>query len=145
MFARLARSRNGWSIVTAQLFRSSPGGRGGGEGIPAAPNVPSSPRHEGRRAIARLRGSLPPPLVAYCIRHRPPDVSACSPRQNAGLKLRQCFELPDVSGDKLRHLEHANLALAIEYRSEIVVRVDLRSLFFILQTILLDVIPKFLG
>ena len=47
--------------------------------------------------------------------------------------------------DELGHLEHAHLALAVKYRPEIVVCVDLRSDFFVLQTILLDVVPKLLS
>ena len=54
-------------------------------------------------------------------------------------------DLADVSGDKLGHLEHTDLALAVKYRLEIVVRVNLRSLFLILKAVLLDVIPKLLG
>ena len=51
----------------------------------------------------------------------------------------------NMSGDQLRHLEHADLALAIEDGPERVVRIDLRSLFLVLQTVLLDVVPEFLG
>ena len=54
-------------------------------------------------------------------------------------------DLADVSGDKLSHLEHTDLALAVKYRLEILVRVNLRSLFLILKAVLLDVIPKLLG
>jgi hypothetical protein len=50
-----------------------------------------------------------------------------------------------MSRDKLRHLEHADLALAVKYRLEIVIRVDLRSLFLVLKPVLLDVVPKLLG
>ncbi len=50
-----------------------------------------------------------------------------------------------MSGDELRHLEHADLALAIEHRPERFVRVDHGSLFLILTTILLDVVPKLFG
>ena len=47
-----------------------------------------------------------------------------------------------MSRDKLGHLEHAHLALAVEYRPERVISVDLSSLLFILQTMPLDIIPK---
>ena len=50
-----------------------------------------------------------------------------------------------MSGDEFRHLEHGYLALAVEYRPEGFVRVDHGSLFLILTTILLDVVPKLLG
>ena len=44
--------------------------------------------------------------------------------------------------DELGHLEHAHLALAVKYRSEVVVRVDHGSFLFVLTTVLLDVVPK---
>ena len=47
-----------------------------------------------------------------------------------------------MSGDEFRHLEHAYLALAIEYRPERVVRVDHGSLLFVLTTVLLDIVPE---
>ena len=50
--------------------------------------------------------------------------------------------LTNVSGDELRHLEHANLALSVEHGTERVVGIDLRSLFLILKTVLFDVVPK---
>ena len=50
-----------------------------------------------------------------------------------------------MSGDELRHLEHADLALAVKYRPEIVVRVDHGSFLFVLTTVPLDVVPKLLG
>ncbi len=50
-----------------------------------------------------------------------------------------------MSRDEFRHLEHADLALAIEDWLERVVRVNHRSLFLILASILLDVVPEFLG
>ena len=50
-----------------------------------------------------------------------------------------------MSGDKFRHLEHADLALAIEDGLERIVRVDLRSLFLVLASILFDVVPEFFG
>jgi hypothetical protein len=51
--------------------------------------------------------------------------------------------LLDVSRDELGHLEHADLALAVKYRLERIVRVDHRSLLFILATVFLDVVPQF--
>ena len=50
-----------------------------------------------------------------------------------------------MSGDKFRHLEHADLALAVEYGPERIVRVDHGSLFLVLTTVLLDVVPKLFG
>ena len=50
--------------------------------------------------------------------------------------------LTNVARDELRHLEHADLALAIENRSERIVGVDLGSLRFVLKTVLLDVVPE---
>ena len=50
-----------------------------------------------------------------------------------------------MTRDELRHLEHADLALAVENRSERIVGVNLGSLRFVLQTVLLDVVPELLG
>jgi hypothetical protein len=50
-----------------------------------------------------------------------------------------------MSGDELGHLEHADLALAVKYRPERIVRINHRSLFLILATVLLDVVPEFFG
>ena len=50
-----------------------------------------------------------------------------------------------MSRDELRHLEHADLALTVKYGPERVVRIDHGSLFSILATVLLDVIPELLG
>ena len=50
-----------------------------------------------------------------------------------------------MSGDEFRHLEHADLALAVKYGPEVVIRVDLRSLFLVLKTVLLDVVPELFG
>ncbi len=47
-----------------------------------------------------------------------------------------------MAPNPLGHLEHAHLALAVEYRPERVISVDLSSLLFILQTMPLDIIPK---
>ena len=54
-------------------------------------------------------------------------------------------KLADMSGDELGHLEHADLALAVEDGLERVVRIDHRSFFLILATVLLDVVPELLG
>ena len=53
--------------------------------------------------------------------------------------------LANVSGDEFRHLEHADLALAVEDGSERIVGVDLSSLRLILKTVPLDVVPKLFG
>ncbi len=53
--------------------------------------------------------------------------------------------LADMTRDELRHLEHADLALAVENRSERIVGVDLGSLRFVLKTVLLDVVPELLS
>jgi hypothetical protein len=53
--------------------------------------------------------------------------------------------LTDVTRDELGHLEHADLALAIENRSERVVGVDLSPFGFVLKAVFLDVVPKLLG
>ena len=50
-----------------------------------------------------------------------------------------------MSRDELGHLEHADLTLAVEDGFERVVRINHRSLFLILATVLLDVVPEFLG
>src|SRR5947207_2673797 len=53
--------------------------------------------------------------------------------------------LSNMARDELRHLEHADLALAIKYRAKVIVGIDLRSLGFVLKTVLLDVVPELLG
>ena len=50
-----------------------------------------------------------------------------------------------MARDKLGHLEHTDLALAIENRPERIVSVDLSSLCLVLKAVLLDVVPKLLG
>jgi len=50
-----------------------------------------------------------------------------------------------MARDELGHLEHADLALAVENRSERVVGVNLRPFGFVLKAVLLDVVPKLLG
>jgi hypothetical protein len=50
-----------------------------------------------------------------------------------------------MSGDQFGHLEHADLAFAVEDRLERIVRIDHGPLFLILATVLLDVVPEFLG
>ena len=62
--------------------------------------------------------------------------------RGAGTAIRG---LGDVARDEFRHLEHAHLALAVKNRPERIVGVDLSSLCLVLQTILLDVVPKLLG
>lgn len=65
-----------------------------------------------------------------------------------GARGAGCFRksnLTDMSGDEFRHLEHADLALAVKYGPEGVIRVDLRSLFLVLKTVLLDVVPELFG
>ncbi len=51
-------------------------------------------------------------------------------------------DLADMSRDKLGHLEHADLALAVKYGPERLVRIDHGSFFLILATVLLDVVPE---
>jgi hypothetical protein len=53
--------------------------------------------------------------------------------------------LTNVARDELRHLEHADLALAVEYGPHRVVGVDLGSLRFVLKTVFLNIVPKLLG
>ena len=50
-----------------------------------------------------------------------------------------------MARDELGHLKHADLALAVENRSERVVGIELSSLSFVLKAVLLDVVPKLLG
>ena len=52
-------------------------------------------------------------------------------------------KLPDVPGDQLGHLEHADLAFAIEYGAKRIVSIDLSSFLFVLEPVLLDVVPQF--
>ena len=47
--------------------------------------------------------------------------------------------------DELGHLEHADLALAIEHWLERIVRINHGPFFLILATVLLDVVPELLG
>jgi hypothetical protein len=51
-------------------------------------------------------------------------------------------ELANMSRDELGHLEHAHLALAVEYGPERVVRVNHSSLGPVLKSVLLDVVPE---
>ena len=51
-------------------------------------------------------------------------------------------DLANMSRDELGHLEHAHLALAVEYGPERVVRVNHSSLGPVLKTVLLDVVPE---
>src|SRR5262245_47601843 len=53
--------------------------------------------------------------------------------------------LLDVLADEFRHLEHVDRLLAAEDRFQRVVRVDHPLVLLVLQTILLDVGPQFLG
>src|SRR5205823_13640194 len=53
--------------------------------------------------------------------------------------------LANVARDELRHLEHADLALAVENRSERIVGVVLGSLRFVLKTVLFVVVPELFG
>ena len=50
-----------------------------------------------------------------------------------------------MSRDELCHLEHGYLALAVEDRPEGFIRVYHGSLFLVLTTILLDVVPQLFG
>ena len=50
-----------------------------------------------------------------------------------------------MARDEFGHLEHADLALAVEDGLERIVRIDHGPLFLILATVLLDVVPEFLG
>ena len=49
-----------------------------------------------------------------------------------------------MARDELGHLKHADLALAVENRSERIVGIDLSSLSLVLKAVLLDVVPKLL-
>lgn len=51
----------------------------------------------------------------------------------------------DVSGDQLGHLKHRHLSLATEDGLKGGVSIDVGLLGCVLETILLDVVPKFLG
>jgi len=50
-----------------------------------------------------------------------------------------------VPGDEFGHLEHADLALAIKNWLERIVRIDHGSLFLVLASVFLDVIPELFG
>ena len=50
-----------------------------------------------------------------------------------------------MAADKLGHLEHGDLRLAVEHRLELVVGVDERLLGRVLELVLTDVLPKLLG
>jgi hypothetical protein len=63
-------------------------------------------------------------------------MAATSPSESLKILLSQMFR------DELGHLEHTHLALTIEYRPEVVVRVDHGSFLFILTTVPLNVVPK---
>jgi len=53
--------------------------------------------------------------------------------------------LRHVPGDQLGHLEHADLGLAIEHGLQLVIGIDHGLHLLVLKTILLDVVPQFLG
>lgn len=58
--------------------------------------------------------------------------------------LPEILPLPYMSGDKLGHLEHADLALTVEHGTKSVIGINLRAFLFILTTVFLDVVPQFL-
>jgi hypothetical protein len=64
-------------------------------------------------------------------------------RGNAGLS--RISDLAEMLRDEFGHLEHADLALAIKYRPELIVGVDHDSLLFVLKAAPLDVGPQLLG
>ena len=51
----------------------------------------------------------------------------------------------EVAGDELGHLEHGDRFLAVEYRLELFVGVDLGPDFFVLEPVLFNVSPDFFG
>ena len=57
------------------------------------------------------------------------------------LKIERDWLL-NMARDQFGHLEHADLALAVENGFELVVRIDLGPFLFVLQTVLLNVVPK---
>lgn len=59
------------------------------------------------------------------------------------MRLSRGENLLEMARDEFRHLEHAHLALAIKNRPHRIVGVNLRPLFLVLQSVFLDVIPKF--
>jgi hypothetical protein len=78
-----------------------------------------------------------PPLRIIGVRLATP-LQAYKPTRLPGFR-----ELLDVFRNQFGHLEHADLALSVEYRPERVIGVDHRSFFLILATILLNVVPEF--
>jgi len=58
---------------------------------------------------------------------------------------RGVLRLLNVSGDELRHLEHADLLLAVEHGLQSVVGIDLGPLLRILQSVFANVNPKLFG
>ena len=63
--------------------------------------------------------------------------------RNAGPKA--ISDLANVSRDELGHLEHADLTLAVEYRSERFIGINHGSLFSVLKAVPLNVVPKLFG
>ena len=59
------------------------------------------------------------------------------------VRLSRGENLLEMARDEFRHLEHAHLARAIKNRPHRIVGVNLRPLFLVLQSVFLDVIPKF--
>ena len=78
-------------------------------------------------------------LLAHRFRYK------ASPASERRAKKRNWEELPDVSGDELCHLEHADLALPVEHWFERIVRINHRPLFLILASVFLDVVPELFG
>jgi len=88
--------------------------------------------------IPRALAASPPRLPCRKIKRR--RRSTCG-----GVWPKKGVLFRDVPGNELRHFEHADLGLAIEHGLQLVIAIDLRPDLLVLQTILLDVIPEFLG
>ncbi len=60
-------------------------------------------------------------------------------------KARAPRELRKMLANKLGHLEHVDNRLAAKHGLQRVIRIDVPLILFILELVLLDVDPKFLG
>jgi hypothetical protein len=75
----------------------------------------------------------------------PPKNKKTAGLSTSGLFLKKSAELLDVTRNELGHFEHRHLGLATENSFESSVGVDVAFIFFILELVLLDVVPEFFG
>ena len=65
--------------------------------------------------------------------------------QDRPLNVNYNSLLDEVVGDQLGHLEHADRLLATEYGFQGIIGIDVGADLLVLQVVLLDINPQFLG